>query len=54
MELMLTAVWRDMVKAPRNRCEPARLALVLAWDRRESEPLAWARAWRAALAVVPV
>jgi hypothetical protein len=28
--------------------EPLRLALVLAWDSRDSEPLAWARVWRAA------
>jgi hypothetical protein len=51
-DLKGTALWRDLVDLPRDRCEPARLALVLAWDTRDSEPLAWSRAWCAALVLV--
>jgi hypothetical protein len=37
-----------MASLPRDTREPLALALVLAWDHRDSEPLAWFRAWRAA------
>lgn len=45
-ELMALAPWRDLARLRRDQCEPLRLALVLAWDTRDSEPLAWARVWR--------
>jgi hypothetical protein len=47
-DLMATALWRDMARLPRDTREPLALALVLAWDMRDSEPLAWSRVWRAA------
>lgn len=47
-DLTGTARWRDMASLPRDAREPLALALVLAWDYRDSEPLAWAKAWRAA------
>jgi hypothetical protein len=45
---MAMPVWRDLIAAKMEVGAPARLALVLAWDNRDSEPLAWAKAWRAA------
>ena len=47
-DLMATALWRDMAHLPRDTREPLALRLVLAWDSRDSEPLAWSRVWRAA------
>jgi hypothetical protein len=48
MELLAMPAWRDLVAAPLEVGAPIRLALVLAWDSRDSEPLRWAAAWRRA------
>jgi hypothetical protein len=48
VDLLATALWRDMARLPRDTREPLALALVLSWDTRDSEPLAWSRVWRAA------
>jgi hypothetical protein len=51
-ELMAMSGWRDLAVLPRDTREPLALALVLAWDTRDSEPLEWAKAWRAARGAV--
>jgi hypothetical protein len=52
VELATMAGWRDTESLPWDTRERLRLALVLAWDRRDSEPLAWHKVWRAALEAV--
>lgn len=45
-ELTATQVWRDTARLPGQAFGPVRLALVLSWDKRDTQPLAWAKAWR--------
>jgi len=48
LELMALPVWRDLGVVKTSRRTPMRLALVKAWDRRLTSPLAWVAAQRAA------
>ena len=50
-ELIALPVWRDLDNAVTDVRSPLRLALVLGWDSRLSQPLAWARVWRQACQV---
>jgi hypothetical protein len=46
MELIALPVWRGLNGLPTSQRAPARLALVLAWDKRQVEPLHWAKVQR--------
>jgi hypothetical protein len=48
LDLLGLPVWRDLTRLPRRDRSPMRLALVLAWDKRDREPLHWARMQRKA------
>jgi hypothetical protein len=45
-ELIALPVWRELSNVMGEARTLTRLALVLAWDKRLSEPLAWAPVWR--------
>lgn len=49
LPLMALPAWRNLAGLPRWQRAPMRLALLLAWDKREGEPLHWARAQRQAI-----
>jgi len=49
LELIALPVWRSLAGLPTSQRAPARLALVQAWDKRQVEPLHWAKAQRQAL-----
>lgn len=46
--LMALPTWRDMTTCPVELRAPLRLALVRAWDTRDTCPLVWAALWREA------
>jgi hypothetical protein len=50
-DLLATSVWRNLNGLPTSVRSPMRLRLVLLWGTRETEALAFAQAWRQALAI---
>lgn len=48
VELMSLPLWQALGWAATEARAPVRLALVLAWDHRDTAPLVWARHWRQA------
>lgn len=48
LELIALPGWRGLAGLPTSQRAPARLALVLAWDKRQAEPLHWAKVQRQA------
>lgn len=48
-ELLGSDVWRNLDGLPTSVRSPLRLRLVLMWGQRETEPLAFAKAWRDAI-----
>jgi hypothetical protein len=53
LELLALPCWRRLTDFPTPQRSPMRLALLQAWDKRQAEPLYWARVQRQALAMVP-
>ena len=51
LELIALPVWQALTTVPVAARAPTRLRLVLTWHARFTEPLAWAAAWRQALAL---
>lgn len=49
LDLLALPVWRGLAGLPTSQRAPMRLALVLAWDKRLSQPLHWAKVQRRAL-----
>jgi hypothetical protein len=49
LELLSLPVWRNLMGIPTGQRAPLRLALVLAWGKRQSAPLHWAQIQRKAL-----
>jgi hypothetical protein len=48
LDLLALPMWRELTGTPRAERAPMRLALVLAWDRRDRAPLHWASLQRQA------
>jgi hypothetical protein len=48
MDLMNLPLWRDLDRCRTEERAPVRLGLVQAWEWRDDQPLAWAKAWREA------
>jgi hypothetical protein len=51
-DLMAMPAWRDLGDQPCQVRAPMRLALLQAWDKRQAEPLQWAKVQRQALRIV--
>lgn len=49
LELLSLPVWRNLAGLPTGKRAPMRLALVLGWDKRDREPLHWAKVQRQAI-----
>lgn len=49
VELVASSAWRALDTVPCAVRAPVRLALVLAWARRDDHPLHWGQLWRSAL-----
>ena len=49
LELLGLPVWRNLNGLPTGTRAPTRLALVSAWDKRDKEPLHWAKVQRQAI-----
>jgi hypothetical protein len=49
LELLSMPVWRNLAGIATGQRAPARLALILAWDKRQAEPLYWAKVQRQAI-----
>jgi hypothetical protein len=49
--LRLLPTWQALSPVPVAVRAPLRIALVLAWDKRDTEPMSWARLWREAVRV---
>ena len=49
LELLVLPVWRGLLGLPTPIRAPMRLALVMAWDKRDKTPLYWSRVQREAL-----
>jgi hypothetical protein len=49
LDLIALPVWRGLSGLPTGTRAPARLQLVQAWDKRQDQPLHWAKAQRAAM-----
>jgi hypothetical protein len=51
LELLASAVWRNLAGLPTSVRSPLRLRLVLMWGQRDFTPLAFAQVWRLAIDV---
>lgn len=49
LDLLALPLWRGLMGLPTAQRAPLRLALVLAWDKRQTAPLHWAQVQRKAL-----